>query len=96
MHETQIKINRDTRIKSAVKRQKEIIEERVKRRISQNKTGKRISLKEDTKALREVLDKKNIEVDLNSPEFKFFASTLVGEQSLNKMSQGQRQLLISK
>lgn len=96
LHETQIKINRDTRIKSAVKRQKEIIEERVKRRISENKTSKRISLKEDTKALREVLDKKNIEVDFNSPEFKFFAGKLVGEQSLNKMSQGQRQLLISK
>ena len=96
LHETRIKINRNTRIKSAVKRQKEIIEARAQRRISENKREKKQSLKEDTNALQEVLNKKNIQVDFNSPEFKFFANVLVGEQSLNKMSKGQRQLLIAK
>jgi len=47
-------------------------------------------------ALKEAFDKKNIDIDLNSDAFKYFAESVTGTPLYNKMTNGQKQLLISR
>ena len=43
-----------------------------------------------------LLRSKNIETNLNSPEFQYLAETIAGEKNLTKMNEGQREILITR